>query len=114
MTINRIRLTARLASESGKPLTTVRASIQHPMINGVGDGDLPNPDKLHYLTEVTISVDGQRVVRCQPGPGVSEDPYWVWKIGGLRLGQHIRLDWRDNHGEQGFREVPVEAQPFTA
>ncbi len=86
----------------------VKAIIFHPMETGQRkDKATGKPIPPHYITEVTCTHNGDTVLTCLWGPGVSKNPFMSFRFRGARKGDTIRIAWVDNKGNTGEGETKI-------
>lgn len=77
----------------------LRLLITHPMETGRRID--PESGKLipaHYIKQLTVKHEGRVIVSCDLGPGVSSDPYFVFRLKNGKSGDSVTVVWRDNLG----------------
>ena len=81
---------------------TVKAIIFHPMETGLRkDKKTGKPIPAHYITEVLCEHNGNKLMNCLWGPGVSKNPYMSFSFKNAKAGDDFKITWRDNQGETG-------------
>jgi len=87
---------------------TVKAIIFHPMETGLRK-DKATGKKIpaHYITEVKCEHNGQLVLTCYWGPGVSKNPFISFKFSGAKKGDTLKISWVDNTGDKGGKEIKI-------
>jgi sulfur-oxidizing protein SoxZ len=100
-----IRLKAKLEND----ITEVKALITHPMETGLHlDQTTGKPIPPHFIEEVTCEHNGKPVISANWGIGISKDPYWAFKFKGGKVGDKVKLTWKDNQGKTDSIEVEIE------
>ena len=99
-----IRMSATLEGDS----TLVKAILTHPMEPGRSNAEDGDPRSAHYITAVDLLLNGTLVAQVQTRTGISPDPLFGWRIGGVRPGDKIGLVWRDNQGRQQAQETTAQ------
>jgi sulfur-oxidizing protein SoxZ len=88
---------------------TVKFLMQHPMETGLRkDKKTGKKIPAHYISDVTVSLNGTNVMTAYLGPGVSTDPYLSTEVKGASKGDTITVAWVDNMGEQASAEAKVK------
>jgi sulfur-oxidizing protein SoxZ len=96
----------RATLEHGTAL--IRALIRHPMENGRRKDDTTGRlIPLYHITEVLCTHNGQPVMTCHWGPGISKNPSLAFKIKPARAGDTFKLSWQDNLGNTDQLEVII-------
>lgn len=91
-----IRVSARVTGDSA----LIKALLTHPMENGLGKTPAGEAIPANFITEVSVFVNDALVASLQTGPGIAADPLFGWKVGGVRVGDTVRVSWRDNQGAE--------------
>ena len=77
-------------------ITVVKALIFHPMETGLRkDKKTGKTIPAHFIEQVSVTHNGNRVLNCLWGPVVSKNPF---DISGTQSGDKIELTWTDNTG----------------
>ena len=85
----------------------VMVLMLHPMESGLrkdADGHQVPP---HYIVDATVTVDGRVVLEATLGIAVSRDPLLQFGLENAPAGAVIRVQWRDNRGEQQEAEATL-------
>jgi len=92
--------------DSGK--ANVKAIIFHPMETGLRK-DKKTGEKIpaHYITEVHCEHNGNVVLKCNWGPGVSKNPFMAFSFKDAKAGDTFKLSWKDNQGKSGSGEAKI-------
>lgn len=87
--------------------TEVRVLMTHPMETG----QRKDPDgrlvPLHFITNVTVKVNGKVAVESEISQGVSRNPVFSFRLKGGARGDRIEVGWLDNTGESSSIEAAV-------
>ncbi len=89
----------KLKPKARKGVITVKALVKHPMETGLRK----KKGKLvpaNYITNLTVSRNGTKIVDADIGSAVSKDPYFKFQAPGEK-GDKIELAYRDNNGKTG-------------
>ena len=89
--------------------TELRALLNHPMENGLRVDVRGEPIPAHFIREVRVELDGQRVLQAEFGRSVSSDPLLVFHIRGRHKGSRVTLRWEDSRSLSEESEVIVDA-----
>ncbi len=90
-------------------VTTVKFLMKHPMETGLRkDRKTGKKIPAHYISDVTVSLDGSMVMTAYLGPGVSKDPYLSTEVKGANKGDTITVAWVDNMGEQASADATIK------
>ena len=96
------------AKEKGD-VTTVKFLMKHPMETGLRkDRKTGENIPAHYISDVTLSLNGTGVMTAYLGPGVSKDPYLSTEIRGAKKGDTVTVAWIDNMGGQASADATVK------
>src|SRR5258705_10251972 len=88
-------------------MTDIRVLMTHPMETGQRkdpDGKLVS---LHFITNVTVKVNGKTAVDSEISQGVSRNPVFSFRLKGGARGDKIEVAWLDNQGESSSIETAV-------
>lgn len=80
-------------------VTELRMLLAHPMENGLRKDAEGNVIPAHFITEVSVTCNGELVLAAGFGPSISTNPYLAFSIAGGSAGDEIAVSWRDNLGE---------------
>ncbi len=97
----------RIRAQSSGDKAIVRVLISHEMESGLrrdADGQLI---PAWYIQEVEARLNGQPIFSAHWGPSVSRNPTLQFSVKGARIGDSIRLSWKDNRGESRSDEATV-------
>jgi sulfur-oxidizing protein SoxZ len=61
----------------------------------------------HYITEVNAAHNGNNVLTCLWGPGVSKNPFLSFDISDTKAGDTLTISWVDNQGGSDSAEVTI-------
>lgn len=85
----------------------VKALIQHPMDSGIARDAQGRVPPAHFITQLTVQVNGQLKVRGALGPGISRNPLFTWRLAGGAPGDEVSVAWEDNLGSSGRQSATV-------
>ena len=95
------------AWDNGKN-TSIKAIIFHPMETGLRkDKATGNKIPEHYITEVTCKHNGNNIMTCLWGPGVSKNPFLSFNFNGAKKGDTVDISWVDNTGKTGASSAKI-------
>ena len=90
-------------------IAAVKFLMKHPMETGLRkDRKTGKKIPAHYISDVTVSLNGSNVMTAYLGPGVSKDPYLSTEVKGASKGDTVTVAWVDNTGEQASADAPVK------
>ena len=99
----------KIRAKAKDATATVKFLMQHPMETGLRkDKKTGKKIPAHYISDVTVSLNGTNVMTAYLGPGVSTDPYLSTEVKGASKGDTITVAWVDNMGEQASAEAKVK------
>ena len=88
---------------------TVKCLMKHPMETGLRkDKKTGKKIPAHFISDVTVSLNGANVMTAYLGPGVSQDPYLSTEVRGASKGDTITIAWVDNMGEQASADATIK------
>lgn len=86
----------------------VKAIVFHPMETGLRkDKKTGKKIPAHYITEVVCEHNGNTVLKCHWGPGVSKNPFISFGFKGAKSGDTFTLSWKDNQGQSASQEAKI-------
>lgn len=85
----------------------VKALIEHPMDSGIARDAQGRVPPAHFITVLTVLVNGQLKVRGALGPGISRNPLFTWRLAGGAAGDEVVVAWEDNLGYSGKQSATV-------
>lgn len=84
----------------------IRLLMNHPSENGLRkDAKTGQFVPAHFVTNLTVAVNGKTVLEGQLGGGMSKDPYLAFRVKGLKTGDKVTVSAEDNTGEKGTIET---------
>lgn len=99
-----IKIRATLQGE----VTDIRILLQHPMETGQRRD--PASGKLlpaHFIQTFTVSANGKLLIEGQTNTAVSRNPVFAFKARGLKAGDRLTVNWRDNKGDERSDEALI-------
>ena len=102
---NEIKIRAWMA-EGDK--ATVKAIMFHPMETGLRkDKSTGQVIPAHYITEAKVEHNGNNIMTCLWGPGISKNPFLSFSFKGAKAGDSLKISWVDNKGGNRSDEVKL-------
>jgi len=99
-----MRIRATMAGD----VADVKVLMNHIMETGVRkDAKTGQLIPAHFITEVTASVNGAKVLVAGMGGGVSKNPYLGFKVKGPKAGDKVVVNWTDNKGDKNTAEATI-------
>lgn len=96
-----IKIRATLKGSTGE----VRLLIPHPMESGLRHDPAGQTIPAHYITSMTLSLNGRPVIEAGLGTAVSANPQFAFQLQDVKAGDRIGVTWLDNHGQRGDAET---------
>jgi sulfur-oxidizing protein SoxZ len=99
-----MRIRATMAGD----VADVKVLMNHPMETGLRkDSKTGQLIPAHYITDVTASVNGIKVLTGGLSGGVSKNPYLGFKVKGATAGEKVVVTWADNKGDKNSAEATI-------
>jgi len=99
-----IRMRVRLDGD----VAEIRALIDHPMETGLRkDSKTGELVPLHFIQNLTVSLNGKPVLETQWGQAIARNPYIQFRVRGARADDEVSIEWVDNWGERGRASAKV-------
>ena len=95
----------RATSQGG--VTEIRVLMAHPMETGQRKGPDGKLVPMHFIQNVTVSLNGKTVVESQISQAVSRNPVFSFRVRGGNKGDKVEVSWLDNKGETNKTEGTV-------
>ncbi|HEY5638273.1 MAG TPA: thiosulfate oxidation carrier complex protein SoxZ [Burkholderiales bacterium] len=96
---------ARATAQSG--FAEVRVLMTHPMETGQRKGSDGKLVPAHFIQNVTVSVNGKKVIEGQVSQAVSRNPVFSFRIKDAKKGDKVEISWLDNKGDTNKTEAAV-------
>lgn len=90
----------RIRARPREGLTEVLLLMPHPMESGFRKSESGTFVAAHYITEVTVRVEGRTVLQARLSEAVSQDPLLTFRFRGGKPGDRIEASWTDSRGDQ--------------
>ena len=99
-----MRIRATMAGD----VADVKVLMNHPMETGTRkDGKTGQLVPAHYITEVTATLNGAKVLDANIGPAVSKNPFLGFRVKGAKAGDTVKVEWVDNKGDKNSAEAKI-------
>ena len=99
-----MRIRATMAGD----VADVKVLMNHTMETGVRkDAKTGQLIPAHYITDVTASVNGTKVLDAGMSGGISKNPYLGFKVKGAKAGDKVVVNWADNKGDKNTTEATI-------
>ena len=98
----------RIRATMSGDVADVKVLMNHPMETGLRkDSKTGKLIPAHYITDVTASVNGTKVLDAGLSGGISKNPYLGFKIKGPKAGDKVVVTWADNTGDKNSAEATI-------
>ena len=99
-----MRIRATMAGD----VADVKVLMNHTMETGLRkDSKTGQLIPAHFITDVTATVNGVKVLDGGMGGGVSKNPYLGFKVKGPKAGDKVVVNWTDNKGDKSTAEATI-------
>jgi sulfur-oxidizing protein SoxZ len=99
-----MRIRATMAGD----VADVKVLMNHPMETGTRkDAKTGQLIPGHYITEVTATINGAKVLSAEIGPAVSKNPFLGFRVKGAKAGDTVAVNWVDNKGDKNSTEAKI-------
>lgn len=99
-----MRIRATMAGD----VADVKVLMNHPMETGLRkDSKTGQLIPAHYITDVTATVNGTKVLDAGFSGGISKNPYLGFKVKGPKAGDKVVVTWADNKGDKNSAEATI-------
>ncbi len=99
-----MRIRATMAGD----VADVKVLMNHPMETGLRkDAKTGQIVPAHFITNITATVNGKKVLSAQWGVGISKNPFMGFKVKGAKAGDKVVVTWVDNKGETQTGETTI-------
>ena len=96
-----IKIRATVKGSDGE----VRVLLPHPMESGQRRDGAGQAVPAHFITSVTLSINGRPVIEGSLGTAVSANPLFGFQFSGVKAGDKVAVAWLDNKGQRGNAEA---------
>lgn len=100
-----IKIRATVKGSDGE----VRVLLPHPMESGQRRDAGGQAVPAHFITSVTLSINGRPVIEGGLGTAVSANPLFGFQFAGVKAGDKVAIAWLDNKGQRGNAEAVFAA-----
>ena len=90
-------------------IADIRVLMAHPMETGQRKDPQGNTVLVHFIQNITISLNGKSVMEGQISQAVSRNPVFAMKVKGAKAGDKVAINWTDNKGDKRSDEATVSA-----
>ena len=98
----------RIRATMSGDVADVKVLMNHPMETGLRkDSKTGKLIPAHYITDVTATVNGAKVLDADLGGGISKNPYLGFKVKGPKAGDKVVVTWADNTGDKNSAEATI-------
>lgn len=88
-------------------LVELKIIILHPMRTGRGKDDAGQKLPAHFMQQMQVTHNGQRIIDAQTGTAIARNPYFTFYLTQAKVGDVISVTWQDNLGYSGQGEIKV-------
>ena len=85
----------------------IKVLISHPMETGQRKDAKGEPIPVHFIKQVTATLNGKVVLDAQWSQAIAKNPFLGFKIRGAKAGDKVSVSWTDNNGEANSIETSV-------
>ena len=98
----------RIRATMSGDVADVKVLMNHPMETGLRkDSKTGQLIPAHYITDVTATVNGAKVLDAGFSGGISKNPYLGFKVKGPKAGDKVVVTWADNKGDKNSAEATI-------
>ena len=90
-------------------IADIRVLIIHPMETGQRKDATGEAIPIHFIKQVTATLNGRMVLDAQWSQGIAKNPFLGFKIKGAKAGDKVSVSWTDNKGEANSIETAIAA-----
>lgn len=90
-------------------IADIKVLILHPMETGQRKDTNGEPIPIHFIKQVTATLNGKVVLDAQWSQGIAKNPFLGFKIKGAKSGDKVSVSWNDNKGEANSIETTIAA-----
>ena len=100
-----IKIRAKLKGD----IAEVKALLPHDMESGQRrDPDSGELVPAHYITDVTVKLNGETVLVAYWGTAVSKNPYVAFSLQDAAAGDVVKISWIDNESDSSETETTLK------
>ena len=100
-----MKIRAQMQGETAE----IKVLIMHPMETGQRKDAQGEPIPVHFIKQLTATLNGRVVLDAQWSQGVAKNPFLGFKIKGAKAGDKISVSWADNKNESNSIETTIAA-----
>jgi len=97
----------RIQAKLKDNVTKVKVLIKHPMKTRGKDQD-GKATPAHYITKFICEHNGVVVMSADWSAGVSANPYTAFQFEGGKVGDKVKVTWKDNRNNHGEAETEIK------
>jgi sulfur-oxidizing protein SoxZ len=90
-------------------IADIKVLILHPMETGQRKDANGELIPIHFIKQVTATLNGKVVLDAQWSQGIAKNPFLGFKIKGAKAGDKVSVSWSDNKGEANSIETSIAA-----
>jgi sulfur-oxidizing protein SoxZ len=90
-------------------IADIKVLILHPMETGQRKDANGELIPIHFIKQVTATLNGKVVLDAQWSQGIAKNPFLGFKIRGAKSGDKVSVSWSDNKGEANSIETSIAA-----
>jgi sulfur-oxidizing protein SoxZ len=87
----------------------IRVLVAHPMETGQRKDAAGNIVPLHFIQNMTVTLNGNTVYEGQWSQAVSRNPVFAVRVKGAKVGDKVVVTWTDNKNDKRTDETTVAA-----
>lgn len=103
-----INYVIRLRASVDEQGALIKALLTHPMESGFRKNAAGEATPAHFITEISLRINGEEVTILRTGSGIAADPLFGWRIAGVKRGDTVTLAWRDNLGNSQAKDINAQ------
>ena len=88
-------------------IADVRVLMVHPMETGQRKDASGAVIPAHYITEISVRVNGKSALEGQISQAVSRNPVFSFRLKGVKAGDKLEITWLDTKGERNRTETAI-------
>ncbi|HMJ49413.1 MAG TPA: thiosulfate oxidation carrier complex protein SoxZ [Burkholderiales bacterium] len=100
-----MKIRARMQGE----VADIKVLIIHPMETGQRKDAQGELIPVHFIKQVTATLNDKVILDAQWGQGIAKNPYLGFRIREAKIGDKISVSWSDNKGEANSIETTIAA-----
>ncbi len=85
----------------------VRVLMSPPMETGQRKDASGAVVPAHYITEISVKVNGKSAIEGQVSQAVSRNPVFSFRLKGVKAGDKLEITWVDTKGERNRSETAI-------